>query len=203
MFGYNDLKICSRLCESYINLTINIPEETPEELEEDMQKDDIAEPQVRCLYLNLHRTTSIIFQVFKLAEFKQQYENDNTSTISTDSESYLEKEALPNVKDEDKIQEDVPEKKLSKSSSLDQSTSSPVPEVNKKKERVENGYSTDDETNELAAKRYEVAYEKYKVELNSIKYDRNTLLQMRESTISSDNIILSCTRPGDLTKSSR
>lgn len=55
----------------------------------------------------------------------------------------------------------------------------------------------------MAAKRYEVAYEKYKVELNSIKYDRNTLLQMRESTISSDNIILSCTRPGDLTKSAR
>lgn len=61
MFGYNDLKICSRLCESYINLTINIPEETPEELEEDMQKDDIAEPQVRYEYLNLHRALTISF----------------------------------------------------------------------------------------------------------------------------------------------
>ncbi|CAG9767239.1 unnamed protein product [Ceutorhynchus assimilis] len=164
-----------RLCESYVNLTINIPEETTEELTEEG-----PEPQV-----------------FKLAEFKQQYETDNISTLSTDSESYLEKEALPNVKDEDKIMEESHMKTLSKSSSLDQSPSDTTI-----KKKIENGYSTDDETNELAAKRYEVAYEKYKVELNSIKYDRNTLLQMRESTISSDNIILSCTRPGDLIKSS-
>ncbi|XP_066139724.1 brefeldin A-inhibited guanine nucleotide-exchange protein 3 isoform X1 [Euwallacea fornicatus] len=175
-----------RLCESYINLTIIIPEETSEEVEEDSCKDDTIEPQV-----------------FKLAEFKQQYENDNVSTISTDSESYLEKEALPNVKEEDKI-EDVNDEVFLKSEVPIKSSLSPETKKKSKnngKNKVENGYSTDDETNELAAKRYEVAYEKYKVELNSIKYDRNTLLQMRESTISSDNIILSCTRPGDLTKS--
>ncbi|XP_050298797.1 brefeldin A-inhibited guanine nucleotide-exchange protein 3 isoform X2 [Anthonomus grandis grandis] len=160
-----------RLCESYINITINIPEENVEDSEENSRKEATPEPQV-----------------FKLAEFKQQYENDNVSTISTDSESYLEKETLPNLKEADKMDKS-PEKQ----------TSTSTPEEHQKKK--ENGYSTDDETNEMAAKRYEVAYEKYKVELNSIKYDRNTLLQMRESTISSDNIILSCTRPGDLTKS--
>ncbi|ENN76472.1 hypothetical protein YQE_06926, partial [Dendroctonus ponderosae] len=172
-----------RLCESYINLTINIPEETIEESEEEKPKDEAAEPQV-----------------FKLAEFKQQYETDNISTLSTDSESYLEKEALPNVKD-DKIEETAKAESLP-SGGDEQSISPTLPQTSKKTGKLDNGYSTDDETNELAAKRYEVAYEKYKVELNSIKYDRNTLLQMRESTISSDNIILSCTRPGDLTKSS-
>ncbi|KAH1025228.1 brefeldin A-inhibited guanine nucleotide-exchange protein 3 [Dendroctonus ponderosae] len=172
-----------RLCESYINLTINIPEETIEESEKEKPKDEAAEPQV-----------------FKLAEFKQQYETDNISTLSTDSESYLEKEALPNVKD-DKIEETAKAESLP-SGGDEQSISPTLPQTSKKTGKLDNGYSTDDETNELAAKRYEVAYEKYKVELNSIKYDRNTLLQMRESTISSDNIILSCTRPGDLTKSS-
>ncbi|KAL1497847.1 hypothetical protein ABEB36_008734 [Hypothenemus hampei] len=168
-----------RLCESYINLTINIPEDTSEDPEENGQKDNVGERQV-----------------FKLAEFKQQYENDNVSTLSTDSESYLEKETLPNVKDQDESLEEpkrIAEKEINSNSSHFTN--------NKKKEKIDKGYSTDDETNEMAAKRYEVTYEKYKVELNSIKYDRNTLLQMRESTISSDNIILSCTRPGDLTKS--
>ncbi|XP_030760657.1 brefeldin A-inhibited guanine nucleotide-exchange protein 3 isoform X2 [Sitophilus oryzae] len=174
-----------RLCESYINLTINIPEETREDLEEEIQNEKMAEPEV-----------------FKLAEFKQPYENDDISTISTDSESYLDKEALPNVKDGEKIEDVIPPKKpLVSSKSVDQ-PSPPVKEVSKKKHKSENGYSTDDETNDMAAKKYEMAYERYKVELNSIKYDRNTLLQMRKSTISSDNIILSCTRPGDLTKSS-
>lgn len=161
----------------------------------------------------------IFLQVFKLSEFKQQYENDNISSISTDSESYLEKETLPNVKEEDKMEEDTNCLKDTTSEALDSSylVAQKVSDVKSKVEygkflwhhhvmvlrNIVLGYSTDDETNEMAAKRYEVAYEKYKVELNSIKYDRNTLLQMRESTISSDNIILSCTRPGDLTKSAR
>lgn len=172
------------------------------------------------LYVCFDKLTLINFwQVFKLSEFKQQYENDNISNISSDSESYLEKETLPNVKEEDKMEEEakclkdtIPE--AQDSSSL---TAQKVSDTKNKAEygnfiwhnhvtvlkNMTLGYSTDDETNEMAAKRYEVAYEKYKVELNSIKYDRNTLLQMRESTISSDNIILSCTRPGDLTKSAR
>ncbi|XP_076275954.1 brefeldin A-inhibited guanine nucleotide-exchange protein 3 [Rhynchophorus ferrugineus] len=167
-----------RLCESYINLTINIPDETRDDIDKETQNEKITEPEV-----------------FKLAEFKQPYENDDLSTISTDSESYLDKDVLPNLKDGDKIDEQSPQK-LVASVSLDEGKDL------KKKSKSENGYSTDDETNEMAAKKYEVAYEKYKVELNTIKYDRNTLLQMRKSTISSDNIILSCTRPGDLTKSS-
>ncbi|XP_060521319.1 brefeldin A-inhibited guanine nucleotide-exchange protein 3 [Cylas formicarius] len=151
-----------RLCESYVNLTINIPEVTEVESDEDV----IKEPE---------EDTSKM-------EYRRDLENDNLSTVSTDSESYLERETLPSLHVDDKM-------------SVSTCANSP-------KQKSDNGYSTDDETNDMAAKRCEIVFEKYKVELNAIKYDRNTLLQMRKSTISSDNITSSCSGSSEMTKSS-
>ncbi|XP_018563694.1 brefeldin A-inhibited guanine nucleotide-exchange protein 3 isoform X2 [Anoplophora glabripennis] len=166
-----------RLCESYINLTLVIPDVSDE------SDDDIApssEPYPKA---------------FKLADFKQDEDNDNLS-VSTDSESYLERDILPNLKNDEKLVEttEVKKSKLQQSCSLDEN-------IIHKKDKNENS-STDDETNELAGKyNSKIIYQKYKIELNSIKYDKNTLLQMRKSTISSDNIIMSCDKGNDLSKS--
>lgn len=149
------------LCESYINLTINIPENLQD-----------SEDDLKSSTENLGEISSKP-RPFKLSDFKQE---EDTLSTSTDSEGYLEKEVLPNVKTDDET--DKPEPKLRQSCSLDET-------LLKKKEVS----STDDETNDMAAKYTKQIYDKYKVELNSIKYDTNTLLQMRKSTISSDNIV--------------
>ncbi|EFA08546.2 Brefeldin A-inhibited guanine nucleotide-exchange protein 3-like Protein [Tribolium castaneum] len=145
------------LCESYINLTINIPvQDSEDELKSSSDNlDQIADKP----------------RPFKLADFKQE---EDTLSSSTDSEGYLEKEVLPNVKTEDEAEKP----KLRQSCSLDETILKKTKEVS----------STDDETNDMAAKYTKQIHDKYKVELNSIKYDTNTLLQMRKSTISSDNI---------------
>nr|CAI5817156.1 unnamed protein product [Callosobruchus analis] len=162
------------LCESYIHLTLVIP---PVE-----ESDDDA---TSCeTYSN---------KPFKLADFKQEAEDNDNISISTDSESYLEKDILPNLNSDDLIETVEKKGKLQQSQSLDEQ---------RKSRSQDNNNTTDDETNELAGKyKNKVIYEKYKFELNSIKYDKNTLLQMRKSTISSDNIMISCEKGGDLLKS--
>lgn len=132
------------LCESYINLTINIPDS--ENLTESSESlNEINETKFK--YGELKRTESF--------------------SSSTDSESYLEKEVLPNLNiDEDSVFKET------KKANLDE---------NKRSNDVSN--STDDETNELAAK-----YNKNpKTELNTIKYDTNTLMQM-QGTQSVENL---------------
>ncbi|KAJ8951561.1 hypothetical protein NQ318_020436 [Aromia moschata] len=164
------------LCESYTSLTLVIPDASEE-------SDDDVLP------------TETYSKTFKLSDFKQEDDNDNLS-ISTDSESYLEKDILPNLKNDNNLAEsvDISKAKLKQTLSLDES-------LIRKKEKSENS-STDDETNEMAGKyNSKVIYEKYKFELNSIKYDKNTLLQMRKSTISSDNIIMTCDKANELSKS--
>ncbi|KAJ8927843.1 hypothetical protein NQ314_019645 [Rhamnusium bicolor] len=138
--------------------------------------------------------SEIYSKPFKLADFKRDEDNDNLS-VSTDSESYLERDILPNLKNDDNLVEssEIKKIKLKQSCSLDEN-------LIQKKEKNENN-STDDETNELAGKYNRIVYEKYKFDLNSIKYDKNTLLQMRKSTISSDNIIMTCERGNELSKS--
>jgi brefeldin A-inhibited guanine nucleotide-exchange protein 3 len=164
------------LCESYVNLTINIPESVSQD------SDDESKSSSDNLNERVVRDQEDKPRPFKLSDFKQ--EEDSLSS-STDSEGYLEKEVLPNIKtDEDGICDTSKgEHKLKPSASLD--------ETILKKTKNEPS-STDDETNEMAAKYTKQAYDKYKIELNSIKYDTNTLLQMRKSTISSDNIVTSC-----------
>ncbi|XP_063904392.1 brefeldin A-inhibited guanine nucleotide-exchange protein 3 isoform X1 [Zophobas morio] len=164
------------LCESYINLTINIPESVNQDSDDELKSsnDNLNEIPVS--------ESSGKPQPFSLSDFKQE---EDTLSSSTDSDGYLEKEVLPNIKtDDDTIYETTKnENKLKQSQSLDDSVL--------KKNKNEPS-STDDETNEMAAKYTKQAYDKYKIELNAIKYDTNTLLQMRKSTISSDNIVASC-----------
>ncbi|XP_074030577.1 brefeldin A-inhibited guanine nucleotide-exchange protein 3 [Leptinotarsa decemlineata] len=153
----------NRLCESYMNLTLVIPE-TSDESDDEAVSEPYQKP-------------------FKLADFKQEEDNDNLS-ISTDTDSYLEKDVLPNLKNDNNLVEieSRQSSKLQQSYSLDESL------LNKQMKPNDNN-STDDETNELAGKyNGKLVHEKYKCELGAIKYDQNTLLQMRKSTISSDNI---------------
>ncbi|KAG5876373.1 hypothetical protein JTB14_032185 [Gonioctena quinquepunctata] len=147
------------LCDSYMSLTLVIPE-TNDESDDEVISETYQKP-------------------FKLADFKCEEDNDNSS-ISTDTDSYLEKDILPNLKTDNNLEESEIRKqgKLRQSFSLDENV------LNKSMKNNENN-STDDETNELAGKyNSKVVYEKYKCELNAIKYDSNTLLQMRKSTIS-------------------
>lgn len=165
-----------RLCESYINLTLVIPGK-----QEESDDEDYSEPYIK---------------PFKLSDFKESQEEDNDNiSLSTDSDSYLEKDILPNLKNEEHLVENTVtnKKKLSQTHSLDENIT---------QKKLKDCNSTDDESNE-ANNKYssKIAHEKYKVELNNIKYDKNTLLQMRKSTLSSDNIILSCEQGTELSKS--
>lgn len=164
------------LCESYINLTINIPESINQDSDDEFKssKDNLHEI--------ISTDVSEKLQPFKLSDLKQE---EDTFSCSTDSESYLEKDVLPNIKTDDDAISNSSKKdlKIKQSKSLDETTT--------KKTKNELS-STDDETNEMAAKYTKQVYDKYKIELNAIKYDTNTLLQMRKSTLSSDNIVMSC-----------
>ncbi|CAH0563479.1 unnamed protein product [Brassicogethes aeneus] len=178
------------LCESYVNLTINIPDDdtsigseadkvTPDHVNKIVNKEFLQTPK----------------KPFRFVDFKNQ-DDDNLST-STDSESYLERDVLPNLKsDDDNVFEsnDFTSKhvKLKSSVSLDET-------ILQKRNKPD--LSTDDETNEMAAKYTKQAYEKYKVELNSIKYDTNTLLQIRNPSLSSDSLIKTCINPMERSKS--
>lgn len=168
----------NKLCDSYVNLTLVIPEVNEESDEETIASETYPKP-------------------FKLTDFKQDDDNDNLS-ISTDTDSYLEKDLLPNLKkdDNDIDKSELKVVKLQHSYSLDENL------IQKKRNNTDNNNSTDDETNEKAASKYntKLVYEKYKIELNAIKYDKNTLLQMRKSTISSDNINTDYDKPNEPSK---
>lgn len=138
------------LCESYTNLTINIPE-----------NEDSSESDYKQSSESLAATTSNRNELpdklrpFKLADFKRR----ESFSSSTDSESYLEKDVLPNLKsDEDNVfvAEKVEEKKTP--------------------QKLKQCYSFD-ETAILKEERFKV----------SVKYDTNTMLQIK-STISAENI---------------
>ncbi|XP_057667053.1 brefeldin A-inhibited guanine nucleotide-exchange protein 3 isoform X2 [Diorhabda carinulata] len=156
----------NKLCDSYVNLTLVIPE-----VSEESDEDTIEEP--------------VYPKPFKLSDFKQE-ETDNVS-ISTDTDSYLEKDILPDLKNEDNIIDS----NENKDTQLQKNHSSNESLVQKKNNgnNSENNNSTDDETNEMAAKsNTKQIYEKCKIDLNVIKYDKNTLLQMRKSTLSNDRL---------------
>lgn len=133
------------LCESYMKLTITIPEDSLTDSSETLN--EINEPKP-----------------FKYGELKRT----ESFTSSTDSESYLEKEILPNTTIDEK------KKTITKHLSLEESS----------KSNLDISNSTDDETNELAAKYNKVLL---KIDSNTIKYDMNTLLQMKVAQ-SVDNI---------------
>lgn len=145
------------LCESYISLTINIPDEAVDSDAEKSSPDHVNK-------IVSSENEDMPEKPFKLSNFKQ--DDDNFST-STDSESYLERDILPNLKsDDDNVFE---------------------PELKRDKRKTKPDTSTDDETNEMAAKLVKSSNYVEPATTNVIKYDTNTLLQMRKSTISTDN----------------
>ncbi|KAI4456597.1 guanyl-nucleotide exchange factor [Holotrichia oblita] len=164
------------LCESYISLTINIPDDDQISLPESKDENDSEvyiskEPPVK-----VNKEKWINKPPFKLADFKR---TDSFSS-STDSESYLEKDALPNMAtEEDSMAEDKRYKDKFDKQEIIRDT-----KVSKNKSDLN---STDDETNEMAAK-FNKNATKYNTIPGSIKYDTNTLLQMK-TTLSSDSII--------------
>ncbi|XP_045475918.1 brefeldin A-inhibited guanine nucleotide-exchange protein 3 isoform X2 [Harmonia axyridis] len=145
------------LCESYVKLTEDFGRKIESEKVEPDHKENIPKDIIKPNPL-------------KLEDFKK-----DDDYLSTDSESYLERDAIGN----DYIENDsVFEIQVNRSESPED-----------KPKQSETCASTDDETNELAAKYTKQIYEKYKVELSSIKYDTNTILQMRKSALSDDNIV--------------
>lgn len=114
---------------------------------------------------------------FKYGELKRS----ESFTSSTDSESYLEKEVLPS---------------MNKSETLKAISPNVADESNVKKSNMDLSNSTDDETNELAAKYNKVLL---KMDSNTIKYDTNTLLQMKVSQSVDDieNVMKSHTKKLD------
>lgn len=142
------------LCESYTSLTISIPE-----------NDYTSESDYKQSTESLAPTTSNKTETqdrprpFKLADFKRR----ESFSSSTDSESYLEKDVLPNLKsDEDTVFENE------------------KPEEKKPPQKLKQCYSLD----ETAILKEDTSSEKFNV---SVKYDTNTMLQIK-STISADNI---------------
>lgn len=135
------------LCESYTSLTISIPDH------EDSSESDYKQ-STESLAQNAASKTEEKPRPFRLADFKRR----ESFSSSTDSESYLEKDILPNLKsDEDAVFETD----------------------NKKPQKLKQCYSFDE-----AAILKDEAGEKFKV---SVKYDTNTMLQIK-STISAENI---------------
>lgn len=159
------------LCESYLSLTINIPEAEDTDSESKNSNENLAESA------QAENTKIERVRPFKLADFKRR----DSFSSSTDSESYLEKDILPNIKnDEDNVFETTLQEKpakLKQTFSLDESILSKI--------KDHHPHSTDDETNEMASKSSKILTEKPK----TIKYDTNTLLQMK-ATISNENIFL-------------
>lgn len=135
------------LCESYMKLTT------------------VTIPENDCFTDSnetLSETVNNDTKAFKYGELKRT----ESFSSSTDSESYLEKEVLPTST----AKTEETKKKVSKHLSLEETTKRSNMDVD-----ISN--STDDETNELAAK-----YNKVLLKMdanNTIKYDTNTLLQMK------------------------
>lgn len=139
------------LCESYSSLTISIPDH------EDSSESDYKQSTESLAQHTNKPDPQDKPRPFKLADFKRR----ESFSSSTDSESYLEKDILPNLKsDEDTVldSEKTEEKKAAK---------------------LKPCYSFDE-----TAILKEDGGEKFKV---SVKYDTNTMLQIK-STISAENI---------------
>lgn len=156
------------MCDSYVNLTINIPE-TKEEYEnntENSNTNSVNETPVKEAKTEIEKR-----KPFKLSDFKR-----SDSFCSTDSESYLEKGTLPNLKNEETLSDSKDE----------------IETDNKKKNNtirsIDSCSATDDEaSSEISAKCFSENV-KYKYENKSIKYDTNTLMQIR-STVSTENLV--------------
>lgn len=156
------------LCESYINLTIAIPETRDSDSDVKSSAENISQTETRAKTPEAEKTV----RPFRLSDFKRR----ESFSSSTDSESYLEKDILPNLEnDEDSVFEIKPQKepevynkKLTQCYSLDEGI---IKELSN---------STDDETNEMAAKATKPS--------KSIKYDTNTMLQI-QAAISTEHIL--------------
>lgn len=136
------------LCDSYVNLSIKIPPEKSEY--ESSNSDPVTENE------NQPAKESIPgARPFKLIDFKRA-----DSFSSSDSESYLEQDALPNLKTE--------EHDLNRTKNSNEELPAPA-EIKK------------------APADSVVEKSQYKFEMKAIKYDTNTLMQIRGS-LSSDNV---------------
>lgn len=158
------------LCDSYVRLTITIPEVTPE-TDTESSNENLARSPVKEPVLENARP-------FRLADFKRR----ESFSSSTDSESYLEKDVLPNLKsDEDSVFENTKaDTDIQNTGRLKQCYS--LDETILSKSTKDVAHSTDDETNEKAGKSIKMSTPR------SIRYDTNTLLQMK-ATISTENIL--------------
>lgn len=151
------------LCESYTNLTITIPDQ------HDDSESDYKHSTESLSQSNKEPQEKV--RPFKLADFKRR----ESFSSSTDSDSYLEKDILPNLKsDEDAVFE---EKSKSPSG---------------KKQKLKQCYSLDE-----TAISKEDGGEKFRIA--QVKYDTNTMLQIK-ATISAENIPIP-TKAKDRTKS--
>lgn len=142
------------LCDSYMCLSINIPEGGNE------SEDEVVE-MVQPVKTPEKRTQA---RPFRLADLKR-----SDSFSSSDSESYLERDILPNEQNDE---ESVSSKKESIKKKKD------VPKAQSLEETVTLIHHSENDNEEKMVKY------KYKPDLNNIKYDTNTLLQMRASTSS-------------------
>lgn len=141
------------LCESYTNLTISIPDN------EDSSESDYKHSTESLAQSNATSKPEEKPRPFRLADFKRR----ESFSSSTDSESYLEKDILPNLKsDEDTVFE--------------------IEKTQEKKPQRLKQCCSFDETAIFNSK--EDGAEKFKV---SVKYDTNTMLQIK-STVSAENI---------------
>lgn len=151
------------LCESYTSLTISIPDN------EDSSESDYKQSTESLAQANNCNKIEEKPRPFRLADFKRR----ESFSSSTDSESYLEKDILPNLKsDEDAVFET---EKIEE----------------KRPQKLKQCYSFDE-----TAILKEDGGEKFKI---SVKYDTNTMLQIK-STISAENIPIP-TKMKDRTKS--
>ncbi|CAG9864816.1 unnamed protein product [Phyllotreta striolata] len=157
----------NKLCDSYTNVNVKIPEEINDESDDD----NYADKNANVVEINEESDDDNNYnKPFKLSDFKRlEYNEDNEDNISlsTDTDSYLEKDILPNLKMDDKINNKIESPAMKNRLATE-------------KKRTGNDNSTDDETNEKAAAKL------VKFDLNNIKYDNNTLSQMRKSTMSND-----------------
>lgn len=160
------------LCESYMSLTISIPETVESDCDYTKgSTENVSQKETEEKPMEAEKP-----RPFRLSDFKRR----ESFSSSTDSESYLEKDILPNLEnDEDSVFEIKPPKdepvidkkpiKLKQCYSLDENIIT--------KRDMSN--STDDETNEMAAKTAKPPQNKIK----NIKYDTNTMLQMQASML--------------------
>lgn len=181
------------LCESYMNLTITIPETVESDCDYNYKtsSENItqSEPQEATAETEKPRP-------FRLSDFKRR----ESFSSSTDSESYLEKDILPNLEnDEDSVFDTEPLKapdifdkkpsKLKPCYSLDENMMA-------KQNLRDLSNSTDDETNEMAAKATIPSQNK----MRSIRYDTNTMLQIQAS-MSTENVFPIKNKDKDRTRS--